>query len=90
MACFNPLWPNLISAVAWFRLTFEERHRRDARMSLENVTFKIDAILEVATLLLTLGICAAFGFPFIPGLIAFGCLLIAAGGYAWTTRKATK
>jgi secreted trypsin-like serine protease len=48
----------------------------DARMSLQSATFKIDALLQGAALLLTFGIWAAYGFPFIPELVALGCLVI--------------
>jgi predicted cation transporter len=45
-------------------------------MSLQTVTGKIDGIIQGAALLLTFGIWAAYGFPFIPELVAFGCLVI--------------
>jgi hypothetical protein len=45
-------------------------------MSLQTVTQKIDGLLQGAALLLTVGVWAAFGCPFIPELVAFGCLVI--------------
>jgi hypothetical protein len=46
-------------------------------MSLRTVTEKIDDIIQVAVLLLTFGIWAAYGFQLIPELAVFGCLVIA-------------
>ena len=55
----------------------------DSQMSLRAVTDKIDGVLQGVALLVSVSIWAAFGFPFIPELVGFGCLVTVGIAFSW-------
>jgi hypothetical protein len=60
-------------------------------MSLRSVTDKIDGLIQGLALLLSIGIWAAFGFPFIPEVVGVGCLFIVSLIiYWWMTSRYSK